>query len=161
MFLLAVYHVTAGAKAQNQLFGPGTGAVLGLLSDGETQLINESIFWMAPGMNKRGLQCAKLILHQMHRRAKLRLNLPFVLMRLCTVPWLLTTSAEGRSPGSELNPFCRLLRHVESIHPSAQFLLSLLLNGKTLDYAIAALQFSVIIDDEPRQFDPGMKGSVA
>ena len=44
MFLLAVYHVTAGAEAQNRLFGPGTGAVLGLLSDGETQLINESIF---------------------------------------------------------------------------------------------------------------------
>lgn len=44
MFLLAVYHVTAGAEAQNRLFKPRTGAVLGLLSDGETQLINESIF---------------------------------------------------------------------------------------------------------------------
>jgi hypothetical protein len=47
MFLLAVYHVTAGAEAQNRLFKPGNGVVLGLPSDGESQLINESIFGMA------------------------------------------------------------------------------------------------------------------
>jgi hypothetical protein len=41
-----------------------SGALLRLSNDFGPQLISESVFGMAPGMNRRGLQRAKLILHQ-------------------------------------------------------------------------------------------------
>jgi hypothetical protein len=46
-----------------------SGTLLRLFSDFGPQLISESVFRMAPGMNRRGPRRAKLILHQMRRRA--------------------------------------------------------------------------------------------
>ncbi len=61
-----------------------SGALLRLSSDFGPQLISESVFGMAPGMNRRGLRRAKLILRQMRRRARLKYNLHVCLRQIDT-----------------------------------------------------------------------------
>jgi hypothetical protein len=57
-----------GSDVEGQQSQARSGALLRLFSDFGLQLICESVFGMAPGMNRRGLRSAKLILHQMRRR---------------------------------------------------------------------------------------------
>ncbi len=73
-----------GPAVEGQQNQARSGALLRLSIDFGPQLISESVFGMAPGMNRRGLRRAKLILHQMRRRARLKYNLHVCLRQIDT-----------------------------------------------------------------------------